>query len=612
MPLYRDEKEYTEFRMMQRVVNMFDGNPHMQRMIQYGLLATGMEYEEDLEVLDDYDLEWDTSRNKYHVYPKSSTRLSYTGSDYASALEHPYSSAAKVQAKESDAERKARLLQESKKSKEKAEKKRLKKQRQKERKRLEKKDINPIPDKEKKDITSQTKGEDKSKEKGVKDEASAPDSESSADGSDESSDEENECEGLDLASTFVTKAAQIAKRQMEKKPNQGKKEKKKSPVKEEPKTTPEKLDDDEEESTEKKDTTTCRNLEDNARISTELAMIGNRLASNGEFSMAVKYFTDAIRYNPTEYRLFGNRAFCFEKMQEYEKSLNDAALSLSMFPGWVKGLFRKGRALAGLKRYEEAASAFKEVLKLDSSCTEAAQELMRVQIIQLMEYGFTREQSSNALIIHGTVNKALEVLSKLNKQPEMARNGLVPLQQVANVTGVSPVLSAKASPAAAAHPPQNPETSKTLPENKPLYSVQSQTKPVPNLASASNNVATAPELFPVWVGSLAYNVTETLLTNLFNKVGTVYYVKILAYKRCAFVNFTQQQHCDDAIRQYHGFELMGSKLIVRYPDRIPHGMNISKSAHKAQDDNLRHNLYVSGRTEGGLPLHSSYRSAYKY
>lgn len=60
-----------------------------------------MEYEEDLEVLDDYDLEWDTSRNKYHVYPKSSTRLSYTGSDYASALEHPYSSAAKVQAKES-------------------------------------------------------------------------------------------------------------------------------------------------------------------------------------------------------------------------------------------------------------------------------------------------------------------------------------------------------------------------------------------------------------------------------------------------------------------------------------------------------------------------------
>lgn len=48
-------------------------------------------------------------------------------------------------------------------------------------------------------------------------------------------------------------------------------------------------------------------------------------------------------------RLFGNRSFCFEKMQEYTKALADAELSLSMCPGWVKGLFRKGRALAGLK-----------------------------------------------------------------------------------------------------------------------------------------------------------------------------------------------------------------------------------------------------------------------
>lgn len=34
--------------------------------------------------------------------------------------------------------------------------------------------------------------------------------------------------------------------------------------------------------------------------------------------------------------------------------------------------------------YEEAAQAFSEVLKLDSSYAEAAQELLRVQIIQLM------------------------------------------------------------------------------------------------------------------------------------------------------------------------------------------------------------------------------------
>uniref|UniRef100_A0A673CUR4 Uncharacterized protein n=1 Tax=Sphaeramia orbicularis TaxID=375764 RepID=A0A673CUR4_9TELE len=78
-------------------------------------------------------------------------------------------------------------------------------------------------------------------------------------------------------------------------------------------------------------------------------LLGNKFASAGDFSQAVKYFTDAIKYNPTEFKLFGNRAFCFEKMQEYEKALTDAELCLSMCPGWDKGLFRKGRALAGLK-----------------------------------------------------------------------------------------------------------------------------------------------------------------------------------------------------------------------------------------------------------------------
>lgn len=33
------------------------------------------------------------------------------------------------------------------------------------------------------------------------------------------------------------------------------------------------------------------------------------------------------------------------------------------------------------------------------------------------EYGFSQEQSSKALIVHGTVEKALEALSKADHQP---------------------------------------------------------------------------------------------------------------------------------------------------------------------------------------------------
>ncbi|KAJ0006531.1 hypothetical protein NQD34_013804 [Periophthalmus magnuspinnatus] len=463
-------------------------------------------------------------------------------------------------AQESDAERKAGSLLDEKKIKEKAEKKRLKKQRQKERKRLEKQQ-NATQDDKIKDTTSEICNTDK-EYLNLRNMASSLDAESSDNISDGSG---NEDEGLDLTSSFVTKAAEIAKRQLEQK--QEIKDKKKSPVKEA--KTPEKPH---EANHDVNKPFSSPKMEDFVKISAEFAMFGNKLAAAGDYKMAVKYFTDAIKYNPTEYRLFGNRAFCFERMQEYEKSLSDAQLSLSMSPGWVRGLFRKGRALAGLKRYEEAACAFMEIIELNGSSPEAAQELMNVQISQLMVNGFTREQSSNALVIHGNVEKAQEVLSKLNKL-QVSPPAPVPVQQVANMTGVSPGLSAKAAAAPCPLLPPAQDASKTHPpEKKPLIPVQNQqSQPKPNapVALKSSHVAQAPELFPVWVGNLSLSVTENSLRNLFNKVGTVYSIKQLPAKRCAFINYTQQQHCDDAIWRYHGFELMGSKLAVRYPDRIP-------------------------------------------
>ncbi|XP_026208900.1 hsp70-Hsp90 organizing protein 2-like isoform X2 [Anabas testudineus] len=607
---------------------MFEGQPRMQRILRRGLLGMEYNYELDDTDEDNYDIDsWVHGYNHFRGYPRfadlsddrelsgdhtrSSSSVYQSPLHYWTPTDFLRQSSIKVQAKESDTERRARLLQETKKSKEKAEKKRLKKQKQKERKKLEKLEKEkqqPVKMEEEKDGAQQSKAEDNqsaneksnnNKNSSVKNLASAKDIESSESSEDESSNEDSDTkndsgdsEELDMTSTFV----RLAKLKLEQKPKPEKKEKKKVPVKEECKPVHEKSID---QDVEKKDSATlrCPTIEDNIKISTELASIGNKFAGSGDYNMAVKYFTDAIKYNPKEFKLFGNRSFCFEKMQEYGKALNDAELCLRLGPGWVKGLFRKGRALAGLKRYEEAAQAFREVLKLDGACAEAAQELMRVQITQLMEYGFTREQSSNALIIHGTVKKALEVLTKLNPRPGASQNPTYQPAQLVNVTGVSPVLSANSGTA-----PAPPRSRDVLLQNKLLG--QSQPKAIPNQAtmSSSHNNRTPMELFPIWVGNLVYPVTESTITNLFNKVGFVYSVKVLTIKRCAFVNFTKQEHCEEAIRRFHGFDLNGMKIAVRYPDRIPHGMGISKSALKAdnlQDENMRQNDYADERNAVG-------------
>lgn len=49
------------------------------------------------------------------------------------------------------------------------------------------------------------------------------------------------------------------------------------------------------------------------------------------------------------FRLFGNRSLCYERLQQYEKARKDADVALLIEPKWIKGLFRKGKALCGLK-----------------------------------------------------------------------------------------------------------------------------------------------------------------------------------------------------------------------------------------------------------------------
>ncbi|XP_034020008.1 hsp70-Hsp90 organizing protein 1-like isoform X1 [Thalassophryne amazonica] len=580
MAIYYDDPEIIELQMMQRVVSLFDRRPHMQRIIRFGL--AGMNYSDELD---------------------------------DSGPEHSRLRFLEAESDDSDDEAKEKLHK-SKKRTGKAEKKRLKKQKQKERKRLEKlkkEELNPSNVEEKGDTQPSESGSSKPVDRNTEGSASVKELVSSrdTDGSDfsqeesidgECKDESDQSEELDLTSTFVNKAALIAKRKLEQKLKVEKE--KKVPIKETNRPVGNQTSEDKGDEKKVSATITGRTLEDNVKISTDLAVIGNKFASTGEFRMAVKYFTDAIKYNPTEYKLFGNRSFCFEKMQEYEKALTDAELCLSMFPGWVKGLYRKGRALAGLKRYEEAAETFTEVLKLDSSCAEAAQELMWVQVIQLMEYGFSREQSSNALIIHGTVKKALEVLSTLNNHPGVVQNSSLPPVQVANINGVSPVLSANAnSPVHSHNAPDKPLSSKPLASMHNTSTVQNQSEAVPDhVTKAKGGEIRHPlELFPVWVGNIVSTVTEPMLMDLFSKAGIVHSVKLLLSKRCAFVNFTKQEYCDEAIKQFHGFELKGIKVVVRYPDRIPQGMGISKSALKAedlQDENMRQMEYFH-RSNGG-------------
>jgi stress-induced-phosphoprotein 1 len=101
-----------------------------------------------------------------------------------------------------------------------------------------------------------------------------------------------------------------------------------------------------------------------------LAIKGNELAKQSEFERAIEKYSEAIRFDPSDHRLYVNRSYCYEKLsyfQEFEpffsfskvfqilnaletpSALNDADRAIILDPTWAKSYFRKGRALVGLK-----------------------------------------------------------------------------------------------------------------------------------------------------------------------------------------------------------------------------------------------------------------------
>lgn len=51
----------------------------------------------------------------------------------------------------------------------------------------------------------------------------------------------------------------------------------------------------------------------------QLAIKGVELAKQNEFNKAIEKFTEAIKNDSTDHRLYGNRSYCFDKINSFEE-----------------------------------------------------------------------------------------------------------------------------------------------------------------------------------------------------------------------------------------------------------------------------------------------------
>lgn len=106
---------------------------------------------------------------------------------------------------------------------------------------------------------------------------------------------------------------------------------------------------------------------------------GNTAFQAKDFKEAIKHFTEAIKYDPTDHVFFSNRSACYASLEQYEKALEDGSKCVQLKPDWAKGYTRKGLAEFFLKKYDAAAETYKAGLKLapdDAVLKEGLQKAM--------------------------------------------------------------------------------------------------------------------------------------------------------------------------------------------------------------------------------------------
>ncbi|KAJ0962077.1 hypothetical protein J5N97_029905 [Dioscorea zingiberensis] len=97
---------------------------------------------------------------------------------------------------------------------------------------------------------------------------------------------------------------------------------------------------------------------------------GNEYFKQQKYPEAIKHYTEALRRNPKDPRVYSNRAACYTKLGALPEGLKDAEKCIELDPTFSKGYTRKGAIQFFMKEYDKALETYQEGLKHDPNNQE--------------------------------------------------------------------------------------------------------------------------------------------------------------------------------------------------------------------------------------------------
>ena len=85
----------------------------------------------------------------------------------------------------------------------------------------------------------------------------------------------------------------------------------------------------------------------------------------------MKHYTEALKRNPKDAKIYSNRAACYTKLNAFDLVIKDCDASIALDPGFVKAYLRKANVLKAMGQTQKAMDVYSKAMELDPNSDEA-------------------------------------------------------------------------------------------------------------------------------------------------------------------------------------------------------------------------------------------------
>jgi len=107
----------------------------------------------------------------------------------------------------------------------------------------------------------------------------------------------------------------------------------------------------------------------------EIKNKANEYFASGKYGKAIQEYDEAIKLNPYSAIYFSNRAFSYQKLEQFGAALTDASKAIELDKTYAKAYYRRGSALVALGKYKDGYKDFKQVVAIFPKNKEAQDKL---------------------------------------------------------------------------------------------------------------------------------------------------------------------------------------------------------------------------------------------